>query len=98
MVVLVGWRWLLDELRRWIWADSAAHHGFDVFVRVDVSAPAGRDRPIERIWQCSAFLMGCPKCTALAESQYNRSGGLGIENQLTIWGCSSIANLAESDG
>jgi hypothetical protein len=96
MVVLVGWYWLLGKLRRWIWADSTAHHGFDVFMKVDVSAPAGRDQPIGQFWQCSAFLMGCPKCTTLPESPYNRSEGLGIENQSMIWGCSSIANLAES--
>ena len=94
-VLPVGWRWLWGELWRRNWADSTAHHGFDVFVRMAISALAGRDRAKGRIWQCRAFLMTRPKCPTLAESAYNRSGGCHSEYQWTIWGCSSIAILVK---
>jgi hypothetical protein len=52
------------------WADSKAHHGFDVFARMAISALAGQDRPKGQIWQCRAFLMVCPQCPTLAELPY----------------------------
>jgi hypothetical protein len=36
-VVFVCWRWLWGELWPRNWADSTAHHGFDVFARTGLS-------------------------------------------------------------